>query len=131
VFEAALRQSVQIVLAPEVEIVGLSVDGLALGEQKLLCERELEPQCLGDLLCDLLLDVKDVVEFAFVSVSPDLTVGSDVDELGCDAKRVLESAHRATDDVASTQLAADCTDIMLELFQLLGGPARDQLDFAN
>ena len=83
----------------------MGVDGLSLGQRDLFGEVELQLQRLDDLLRDLLLDIKDVVQLAFVGVSPDLAVGAYVDELHVDAKGVLEASHAAADDVARAELS--------------------------
>ena len=82
-------------LAAQVEVVGLCVDGLPLGQRNLLREAELELERLDDLLRDLFLDVEDVVELALVRVAPERPVGRDIDELDCDAHGFMEPTHTA------------------------------------
>ena len=132
VFDAALGQSIQVILPAQVErSVGLRIHGLALRQRDLFREAELELQRVDDLVRDLLLDVEDVVELALVGVAPDLAVGLDVDELDRDSHRILEPAHAAAHYVARAELAPDGLGILLRTLELHRGPARHELDLID
>ena len=131
VFDAALGQTIQVVLSAQAQVVGLDVARLPLRERDLLREAELELQRLDDLARDLLLDVEDVVELALVRIAPDLAVGLDVHELDRDSHRVLEPAHAAAHDVARAELAPDGLGILLRALELHRRPARHEFDLVD
>ena len=61
----------------------------------------------GHTGCDLVLQLKNVIERAVKAVSPDVSAGRRVDQLSGDAHPVAGFAHAAFEHVAHAQLARD------------------------
>jgi hypothetical protein len=66
----------------------------------LLLQRELEFQRGYDLLYDLILQGKDVLEWAVVALSPELFSCSGINQLGRHSHLIVSFAHTAFQDVA-------------------------------
>ena len=64
-----------------------------------------------DAAGDLILDCKDVAEFAVVLLGPMMSAGHRVDQLGADAQPLAGPAHAAFEHIANAELACDLPDI--------------------
>src|SRR5262249_60234574 len=73
-----------VTLSAEVQVVGLQVLGGLGGQRLLLLPRQRDPQGLGDLARDLVLQLEDVLHLAVVALGPAGEVSVGVHELSVD-----------------------------------------------
>lgn len=80
--------------------------------RSLFVRAEFGIELVGNCAGDFALHAEEVVEFAVVSVSPNVGVGRGVDQLHIHAHGVSRLLHAAFDDVRHTELARDLRDIV-------------------
>src|ERR1700693_5828411 len=69
-------------------------------------------QSVGNCLCDLSLNCKNVSQFAIVSVGPEMSVGQSVDELHIHADLVIGFLRAACEDVRDAELSRDLPQVV-------------------
>ena len=101
------REPARVALAAEIQVVRLEVLG-RLGRQRLLLlPRQRDPQSLGDLARDLVLQLEDVLHLAVVPLGPDGEVRVRVHELRVDAQPRPGPAKAPAEDVGRAELLSD------------------------
>ena len=65
------REPAGVAFSAEVQVVGLQVLGGFGGQRLLLLPRQRDPQSLGDLARDFVLELEDVLHLAVVTLGPD------------------------------------------------------------
>src|SRR4030081_3649368 len=91
----------------QIVIVGAEIAGRLSPRALDLRALELGGNCADDAGCDLVLQLEDVVEPSFKSLSPKMGASCSIHELSRDAHPALYLAHATFDDVPHTKLAAD------------------------
>ena len=77
------------------EVVGLEILRRPRGDRLLFARRERDPERLGDLPRDLVLDFEHVLQLAVIPLDPEREVGVRVDELRADPQPVARAAQPA------------------------------------
>ena len=96
------------VAAPaEIEVVRLEVLRRLGGELRLFLGGQLDPQRLGDLVRDLVLNGEDVGHLPVITLRPDGEAGRRVDELRVDPQPVPGAPQAALEGEVRPQLPAD------------------------
>src|SRR5690242_11396176 len=98
------RDTPHIAAAAEIAVVCLSVLRGLLGNGPLFLWRERDAQGLSDLLCDLVLDFEDILEFAVVAFRPNREIGASIDELRSDPQAVPRAAQATAEHESGVQL---------------------------
>jgi len=110
----------------EVEIVRLDVRGPAVFDRLLFLGQQLDLQRGNDRFGNLVLDRKDIGQFAVVAVGPDLIAGFGVDQLRIDPHPVSSLADAAFQDMRDVQLARNLPRLERLALQCEGGiPGRN------
>src|SRR5262249_4612874 len=91
----------------QVQMIGLSVLGISLGQTMLFLGRQLQPQFFRDLLRDVFLNRKDVRGFSSILVAPQLPAVVYVHQLGADQKHVTALKNTARQYSPDSELRPD------------------------
>ena len=105
--EGLVGSPVPLVASLPVRAIGLAVGRLRGADALRLFAGQLEPQRLGDLLRDVVLDRDDVLEGAIVLLAPELRAAVHVDELGLNVQVTVTLDHAPREDGADVELPAD------------------------
>ena len=86
---------------------------------------------VGDALCDLALDPKNIFQVAIVRLCPKTRVGVRVDQLNIDANLIGRFLNAAFKDVGNAELLRNLAQIARSTFVLLRRCSRDHLKVRN
>src|SRR5437868_1802437 len=103
--------------ATQVEIVRLDARGRFPYERPRLCSQEPELQSPGDRARQLVLDRKDVLQFAVIRLGPEMVTVPYTDQLGHDPQRVAVAAYTPLENSADAELLADLADADILSFE--------------
>src|SRR5439155_11417069 len=81
------------------------------------------PQGFDDVLGDLVLNRKHILQLAVVDIGPEVKSIADVDELGADTKAIAGFAHTTAQNSAHIELLTDSADVIVAAFEGEGGGA--------
>src|SRR5713226_3470371 len=101
------RQTARIAFAAKVKVVRLEVFGRLGGDRCLLLWGERNPQSLGDLARDLVLNLEDVLHLAVVTLRPQREIGPGVNQLRVDPQATPCAAKAAPENKGGIELLAD------------------------
>ncbi len=93
--------------AAQVVFVGLRVRGGARGDRLALLGQQLQLERRDHVLRDLVLERKDIGEFAFEALRPEMIGAERVDQLHIDADLLAGFLHAALQDVPDIEIARD------------------------
>jgi hypothetical protein len=102
---------IEVTQCPQIEVERGEIAGRPLGRARGLCCLQFRLDNAGDAGGYFVLEVEHVFEEAVEAVGPEMRAGTCVDQLRGDTHATPRFAHRAFEDIAHTQLAADLVDV--------------------
>src|SRR4029077_9974830 len=88
-------------------------------------------QSVGNRLCDVAFDRKDVGQFPIISLRPKMRVGQRINELHIDAYLIVRFLHAAFENVRHTELLRDLGKIIRRAFEMLCRCARNHFQVCD
>src|SRR5262249_29340009 len=125
------RQPVKVIAAPEIELVSLSITGVALDEPLLLCPGQSQPQFLGDFMSNRFLQSKEVCRTSAVLLAPDLAAILGVDQLSADNQDFTVRQDPAGEDRSDPKFPPDRLRIYFSAFVAKGRVPRDDFQVSQ
>jgi hypothetical protein len=96
---------------PKIEIVGTEIFGALLSRALDLRLAYAWLDYSDHLVCDLVLQIEDVLESAIIFFRPQMCAGFRVDKLRRDAQPIAGLAHAAFKHVANAEVAPDSSHV--------------------
>src|SRR5207248_4363484 len=111
----------------KIKLISRDVTGWVSLHARLLLNREICTQGLGDPLRQFALQSKKIGDFTVECFGPDIRVGACVDELRVDTETIAGTTRSSFQDMRNTQGSADFTNIPRTALKLLHRGAANNL----